>query len=287
MTNLLVDSNGYVNQEKPLSENGYVLVMGSSMVEGAQVAQDKRYTDLLNQKFAKKGELVVYNMGRSGCSYTDIMKGFSAAIKEFPDAKAVIIDVMDANYSPEDVRAGLEQREFNESDLAKNIDWNQLGIKQEIRTTSPFLYNLWLKLSQIRLIKHDNKVFYNKSIKNAGKSDSVNNDCFNEFVSTMEMAKQSFNGSIIIVYHPFLLLNESGSINITKAEFVDDMKAACAASGVIWVDCSKPFEEEYVQSYRLPYGFHNTSFGGWAHMNETGHSIMADVLYPYLVEILE
>lgn len=285
-TILNVDSHGYVNENLPLSADGYILICGSSMVEGAQVLENKRYSALLNSRLTGKDELVVYNMGRSGYSYLDIIKGFPSIVREFPESKAIVIDVMNGNFTIEDVWDSLNAREYSEADLAENINWDNLGIRQSIRTVSPFLYNLWLKIALIK----PNKTsigFYRIQEKNELDDDDNSSNYYEPFVATMEYMKSIYDEEIIIAYHPDVFLAENGTLEIVKNNFVADMKMACEKTGIIWVDCSKQIEQEYKSEQRLPYGFNNTSFGGGAHLNETGHRIMADTLYPYLEEIIK
>lgn len=284
-TILNIDEHGFPNQDLPLSDEGYVLVMGSSMVEGAQVMQHKRYTDLLNQKLSNGEKLVVYNMGKSGYLYTDVVRGFSSALQEFPDSKAIVIDVMDREMAPEEIEHSIEQREYVQQDLAFNVDWNQLGIKQEIRTISPFLYNLWLKLSLIKKPEINYKICETKQL--GSKEDLKQTDYYESFVKTMEYIKSIYDGQVIIAYHPSVTLQVDGQMDVKRAEFADDLKRACQDEDMIWLDCTQQMEEIYQDTYKVPYGFNNTAFGGGAHMNETGHQIMADMLYPCLEEILK
>lgn len=284
-TILNIDEHGFANQDLPLSDEGYVLVMGSSMVEGAQVMQNKRYTDLLNQKLSNGKELVVYNMGKPGFLYTDVVRGFSSALQEFPDSKAVVIDIMDREMTPEDIENGIVQREYKVEDLAFNVEWNDLGIKQNIRTISPFLYNLWLNLSLIKKPEINYKIYETKQIE--PQEDLKQTDYYGSFVKTMDYIKSIYDGQVIIAYHPSVTLQVDGQIHVNRVEFADDLKRACQDENMIWLDCSQQMEEIYKDTYEVPYGFNNTAFGGSAHMNETGHQIMADMLYPCLEEILK
>ena len=83
---------------------------------------------------------------------------------------------------------------------------------------------------------------------------------------------------IIILYHPHLEILESGNLYFqtdehTKAEWKD----FCDQQGIIFVDMTDRFREEYYKSYILPYGFSNTPVGE-GHSNRYGHRMIAEEL---------
>ena len=48
-----VDGKGYINASDDLADSGYVLFWGNFQSNGAQVAAEKRYISLLNEKFQR------------------------------------------------------------------------------------------------------------------------------------------------------------------------------------------------------------------------------------------
>lgn len=87
---------------------------------------------------------------------------------------------------------------------------------------------------------------------------------------------------IIIVYHPSVSLNEDGSL-LLKREVMDAerLQRMCEEKGIYFLDMSNRFVREYLQNYKLPYGFSNSVVGS-GHLNKYGHAMIADEIYQLL-----
>ena len=72
------DQNGISNENKPMNNEDYIMVMGSSQSKADQVPFDKRYSSLLNSNLGYQNELGVYNLSYNGGVFIDIEKTLSS-----------------------------------------------------------------------------------------------------------------------------------------------------------------------------------------------------------------
>ena len=107
-----VDKRGYLNEDLPLADS-YTVVVGSSYVQGKEVAMGKRFTDLLNRAVSSGEALHVYNVSQDGFYYPEIVKCFPALLQEFPAAKTIVIELGSTNFSADELTAALEQCDFD------------------------------------------------------------------------------------------------------------------------------------------------------------------------------
>lgn len=107
-----IDENGYINQY-PLAEDNYILVMGSSHTQGKEVPIDERYTELVNRKITAEQKEYIYNIGTDGHYLPDLLKHFSAAVKEFPRAKGVVLEVFQSDCDSNTLESCLKQVPYN------------------------------------------------------------------------------------------------------------------------------------------------------------------------------
>ena len=71
-----VDQRGYLNPDLPL-EKSCTLVVGSSFVQGKEVAAGKRFVDLMNDALAASPEaLAVYSVAQDGFYFPEMVRCF-------------------------------------------------------------------------------------------------------------------------------------------------------------------------------------------------------------------
>lgn len=115
------DGRGYLNADLPLAQE-YALAIGSSHTQGKEVQAGNRYSDLLNEWWgASLEELYVYNVSQDGFFLPSIVKHFSAVLQEFPDPKAVLIEIGGTDYPAEAWKDALEQVAFHPQSTGENI----------------------------------------------------------------------------------------------------------------------------------------------------------------------
>lgn len=81
-----------------------------------------------------------------------------------------------------------------------------------------------------------------------------------------------------MVYHPFVTLNEDGTIKFdTDKKYLDCFISNCNQLGIVFVDMTDPFIELYANEHQLAQGFINTAVGS-GHLNKYGHRVIAEKL---------
>lgn len=264
------DKNGYLNPPGSADRNDYVLVMGSSHTMGKEVPEGFSFCGLLSEQYG----IPVYNMGMDGHLYTDIIAGFSAALEQFPDSGAVVIETGLTEFDIEDLKESLKQREYDPARTGTGIV-NSSGtlsrIKSAVQTWLPYRILLKQKLNALKA-KND-------------EPDTGTEAEYREAVdATMRLMRDRYDKKIVIVYHPAIMVDENGRAYAavdnenTKRSFAD----ACSRNDIVFYDMSDVFIKEYEENNRLPHGFMNTSMGT-GHLNMTGHKLIAGKL----AEILE
>lgn len=283
-----VDSSGYFNFDKPLSKDGYILCLGASNLEGLQVMQSENYVNVCNSKLAKDNDLVVYNMGASNHTYDNgAVSGFESAIKEFPESKAVVIAMEGAyDISASKIMSSLDCiRKYDDSETGQSVAWDSMW-RQHLKEFMPVLYNLHVRLAEMR--SFDQTIFNegNKPIEDSVINDENEVGHYEAFVKTMLYMKGLYDGEIIIEYHPGTGIDADGNLVLTDVSYYDELVKACNDTGVIFADCREKFEDLYNRNYKLPYGFSNTQVGA-GHLNKYGHKAIAEELLPILEKILK
>ena len=269
-----VDSRGYVNDADKLADN-YIIAVGASHTQGKEIAQEKRYTDLMNAWLGYTDEAYVYNVSQDAYFFPDIAKGFSALTKEFPDSSKIIIEIGDTEFLPEKLQTALEQREYDEGQNGQNI-MKGLSAKKRlvmaVKEYSPLLYNVSNKLNAL------------KELKSTPSSPQTFDIEEYEAVldSVMQMMTQIYSKEIIIMYHPQVEI--SNEALIVKGKETDEVfRRICEKNEITFVDMTDAFLSEYEKTSKVAYGFSNTSIGE-GHLNETGHYLIAKELVEYIKE---
>ena len=279
------DENGYLNYGRMIKDNGKdtgkltgkdyepgdVLLMGSSHTMGKEVPRGYRYCDIINEEYG----IPVYNMAMDGHLYPDIIKGFEAALRQFPDPSAIIIETSMTEFGIEDLRDSLLQREYDEARTGRTIvnnAGNPARLKAELQTWLP--YRILLK-QKLKALKAEVKE------KDTG-SEQEYRQALND---TMKLMRSLYDKPVIIVYHPPVNVDKEGKAvpGYDNDETVRIFAETCEANDILFTDMSDEFVEKYLESNRLPHGFMNTSVGT-GHLNRTGHELIGNRLFKVLNE---
>jgi hypothetical protein len=81
----------------------------------------------------------------------------------------------------------------------------------------------------------------------------------------------------ILFFHRNLKLEKDGSISLVQDKNLVALRAVCEREGVVFIDATERFREEYEKNNIWPYGFCNASIIS-GHLNRDGHRMVADVL---------
>ena len=264
-----VDTNGYVNPEYRVNNNDYILVMGASHSVGKEVISGKNYVDLLE----RDGGYNVYNIAMDGNYFVEIMQGFDAAVKQFDGARSVVIEIGSVNFTKEELEQAKEARDYNPEYTGERIKEN-MSLNGKIKM---YIQNYFPLLRQIqRNIKSTNESVLESTVSYA---EIDTNDYINLLDSIFAEKRNTFDGDIIIVYHPSITLKDDG-LEILKDERLEDFKGVCIKNDIEFMDLSEEFSDLYYTQNSLPYGFNNTVLGR-GHLNKNGHRAIADKLIDY------
>lgn len=290
-----VDSNGYVNQSADLTDTGYILIMGNSQSNGCNVMPDKKWVALLNSKIQniKDEDLTqVYNISVGGYQFYNQLRGVEAAIKEFPNLSALVIQITTTDIPVEELRGkAVNQRAFMEESrgayLAQHLDRQQImrnGIKD--------FFPLIVYLSELKLSKIDigfDEAFLHGNYDNMYSADNLNQgkeelqSYRNVLEETFMSLRDTYHGEIVILNIPDISLQTEKTIMINAGQYESVFQAVCEENDICYLNMGEVYQQEYRDKWIVPYGFSNTK-PGTGHLNEEGHRMVADTLYTLLIE---
>ena len=249
-----------------------ILLMGSSHIEGFNVAQDENAGAVLNTLF--DGEKYTYNIGTAGHTMLYCMKHLAAALDTYEPGGYVVIETNTVDFAPEDIDAVLS------------------GTLADIPSQSGALVTLMQKLPYLRLL-------YTVQFKGAGAADT-------EAATTADQTQTGDYAAVlspllgmvadicsergvqpVIVFDTAVLVDEQGkAYTVTDPEQLAAFESVCAEHGIVFVDLTDAYFGEYAESCRLPYGFANTT-PGTGHMNKLGHRLFAQEVYETIMALEE
>lgn len=263
------NNEGYLNPiDYTESTQVDVLIMGSSHMEAYQVTQEQSAAGVLRSLMPDKN---VYNIGTSGHTFLICADNLFDAVAKYEPTEYVVIETYTLGYTDIQLQEAIDE---NVPDLA-SVDRGIIEILQK----NPFL----------RLIYSQLKSFSDNGTNDATSTASEKNAIGSKETYSILLAKLSDtvrdNGAqLIIVYHPFLSLSKDGTALLDADKNLSEFFAECCEeNGIIFLDMSERFLEEYENEAVLPYGFTNTSIGS-GHLNKNGHAMIAESLYEIIKE---
>lgn len=287
-----VDGNGYINASDDLADSGYVLVMGNSQSNGIHVNEDKRYISLLSEKLRiddSDSKVFAYNVSHDGQDFCDLVSGFTAALQEFPNSRAVVLQIS-IDWTLDKMRSCTVQRPFSEemrgSYIGTHLSDGQ-KLRHLIRIGFPFPVYLREKLLKIEW-DFDDAFWYSEEA--VVTENAENEDRWNEYAECLDevlkFLRSNYTGDIVILELPSVSFMGEGMLqsnNGIRQELFDKL---CLENDIIYVNMYDTYCTEYEAHHVLPYGFSNTRPGS-GHLNEAGHQMIADELYPILEGSME
>lgn len=248
-----------------------ILLMGSSHMEGMNVAQQDNAANLLNRFF--QGEKYVYNIGTSGHTLIYCLSNLEAALDTYAPEKYVVIETRDLAFSQEELEALVS------------------GTVEPIPSRTGGLVELLQKLPYLRLIY--TKYFNDDGGDGAGAAG--NGPLTRDFLALDTLTAQALDTAaescrergvqLILVYDPTIYADDEGrGYTQTDAEDLERFTVCCEASGIAFVDLTESFLEGYEQQHKLPYGFLNTR-PGMGHLNSWGHELFAGAVFQTINEL--
>lgn len=284
---MYADENGFSNENKPIISEDYILVMGSSQSKGDQLPVDKRYSSLLNSYLGYQNELGVYNLAYNGGVFGDIVKNFEQLVSEFPNSKAVIIEVDDGRLAVNEdtFRYAIEKIEMTECVYGQALgEHDAIGkARLFVKKYCPLLllyvnqYTSWQRMLQ----STDNTNVMVPLEADAVVEADTDAERLQYYIAMLECIKEDFDNEIIVVYHNGFSLNEDNKMDVEHSAMGEDFITACEECDIVVLDMTTKFSEHFEETREVPYGFWNTSMGT-GHLNKVGHKLIAEQLFEYL-----
>ena len=243
-----------------------ILLMGSSHMEGFNVAQDENAGAVMNTLF--DGEKYTYNIGTAGHTMLYCIKHLASALDTYEPGEYVVIETNTVNIAPEDIDAVMS------------------GTLADIPSQSGALVTLMQKLPYLRLL-------YTVQFKGMARAADADDTEAAEAPTTPRESAAALSPLLgmvadvcsergvqpIIVFDPTVYVDGQGNAYTeTEPECLAAFESVCAEKGIVFIDLTGAYTGEYAESCRLPYGFVNTTPGA-GHMNKVGHRLFAQELY--------
>ena len=247
-----------------------ILLMGSSHMEGFNVAQEDNAAAQLNRLFA--GEKTVYNIGTAGHTLLYCVKHLDAALDTYAPGQYVLLETMTLDFSPRDMDAVVS------------------GTLADIPSRSGGVVRLLQKLPFLRLV-YNNYFRGAESFGDIAQPAPAATPAPGEYDRALEalvdkLARESAAHGVkaVIVFNPGVGIAPDGSLSTrTKPEQLALFQQLCAEKGVAFLDLTEVYFDCYNEQHLLPSGFSNTA-PARGHLNRVGHRLMAEALYAAIRE---
>lgn len=288
-----VDHNGYVNSEDILSDDGYILFLGNSMTQGSTLKSDQRYVQILNQLLKEdsgSANAKAYSIARGGSDFVELATGYEAAVAEFPQANAVVIQISDGNFNYDRSDEIFHQRFYEDTQSASSLFENE-------DTTSTLVHNVKNFFPLVAYIKGRrfdklSNPFSGAFIYQAptaatpqNTTEDVDKDQLKKLTDILTWLNSRNDLPLIILNIPSIRLEEDGSIFVYATNNAL-WTQACEASGVQWINMAEDWQELYNSSKILPFGYTNSKIGH-GHMSPAANEKVAIKLYNILNSLQE
>lgn len=280
-----VDKNGFFNPDLELLDD-YVLVMGASHTIGKEVRAGEKYSVILNDMISDDGKLHVLNIGCNGNYLPSIIKHFNTAVRKYPKATCVIMEVGSLDFAANVIDEAIEQGESDFSDADELF--SQRSVKEKvyglIKETSPFLSRV---KNQIVTFKHNTAANQNKEDSDGGGATELDKEqdireYANSIDEALKLIRNEYSGKLAFLYHiPGGVSLDKNERRIEKSDKERIFIEVCKVNDIDVIEMQPIFEDNYCRTGKLPYGFANSSPGN-GHLNKVGHKIVAETLHDYL-----
>lgn len=292
------DADGFNNAYPGVTSDADILIMGSSHMEAAQVAQNQSTAYMLNKYLDENSsELRAYNIGLSSHHVYRCMNNFEAALETYSPSYIIIeTDRMpcEEKFASYVLNGTLDEVPSYEGLLYKiqgvplpRILLQQLREYQNGRSGSSLSGFAEFKELLEKLFKSKDEI-EGYAAASGADSDLQQTSFGPQSLKLFDeiSAKASQHGAeIIIVIHTPLWLSSDGTASVAFSDKVmDDLHAVCSERNITVIDMGDRFLDEYNENHIMPYGFSNSS-AGEGHLNAHGHRMMAQELYKVISEM--
>lgn len=275
------DNMGYNNEYYDDYSDADIVFTGSSHIEALQVPSNANCVYLLNELFSKdnfeNNNFKCLNIGMSGHFFETTASNYQYIASKFKGAKYIIIEVFNAEYSPE-VLDGIIEDKFSMPIEEKSF------IEEKLQKI-PYVRLLYKKINETITAK--NSAAHVENPENESVEPDMDGYTKKMNVILGEIVEISAENDVvpIILMHERFWEDEKGNIVMeTNETYKKAFKKCCETNGLKVIDVSPDMVDEYKNSFEVSYGFSNSA-PGEGHLNKTGHRIVADTVYRYINEL--
>ena len=226
-----------------------------------------------------------YSIARGGTDFIEIASGYEAALKEFPNTKVMVIQILNGNLDYESLDMIYSQRKFDETQTVTYIEQHEnMWAKTKHMTKNYIPIISFSAKERMNGIKNpfSGAFIYSPKEKLNSASNNKNELEYEKLIGVLGWLEKEYKVPLIILNLPDTSINKDGTIAVSDTN-VDIWEKACSESGVIWIDMAEDWNKMYREKKELPYGFSNTR-PGYGHLNPGGHEIIAERLYNTIKE---
>lgn len=253
-----------------------ILIMGSSQMEALQLDM---HLSTASQLDALLENETVYNIGVSGHYFLTCASNLKAALKKYQPTKYVVIETGNISFSDDEIVSAINEK------TPELLEARESG-----KIVSLLRKSAYLRLIVSQMINYARN-WQTNDVKEVNRPEAfsesdpeIHEKLWEDLLQKMNVLAKKYGAKVIIAYHPLINIAPDGAI-ILDAEQSElaQVERLCDENGILFLDMSSRFKEEYENTYTLPYGFSNSPVGK-GHLNKYGHTMMADELYNLIVE---
>ena len=269
-----IDQLGYNNMYYNNCTDPDIVFVGSSNLEAFQVPADSNFVHLLNQKLAEddaaSNDFACMNIGISGHFFNIVASNFRNVVEKYKDAKYFIIETGNVRFGADEIEKMLTEKDSNPYEGSGKLSMAVRGV--------PFVKLLLKKVAELNEGNTDNQ----KQTPSAEDME-LYKEKMSEVLDKIAKLSAEKNAKTMILFHSrFQVIGDEIQIE-HDAEYLKAFRECCEENGVEFIDVTPRFISEYQNTYKLPYGFSNTTPGA-GHLNKWGHKLIAEELYHIFAE---
>lgn len=247
-----------------------ILIMGSSHMEAYQVDMGQSTASKLNALLENE---TVYNIGVSAHNFLTCAGNLRAALNKYRPTKYVVIETASVSFSDKAITRAINEKT---AELPSN-DGGITGMLQK----NPYLRLIYRQIKDYKNLQAEEA---ESPEATAGSDTAASESLLDGLLQKMSVWAEEYSTKIIIVYHPGINIASNGTIElIADQNAIALFQRSCENNGILFLDMSDRFKEEYNSSYILPYGFSNSPVGK-GHLNKYGHAMIAEELHDLILE---
>ena len=273
-------NNSNENYNRAMQDGVDILLMGSSHMESIEVPQNKNVAAILNDRLPEKR---TYNLGISGHDIYRVVDNVDHAINKYHPKEYLLIETSTVELVMEEMQAVID----GSAQKIPSYDSGLIYYMQKIPAIKWIYKGIddWKNQSRISDavdIRIDSAQDMAGSQTIEISTDFDYSGTLSEFLKIISDTCKDNGCTPIIFYHPTAVISEEGSISFpTDDDSLKTFTEACEKNGIVFLDMTESFYENYNENYTLPHGFIN-SYVGSGHLNTTGHELIACQLIEYI-----